>query len=117
MQQRRRAKCSDAGTKRPEYKRKKSAREGPLRGLTVAETVGLRVAPKEHFISAIMSEMSPPKRKKRNDRWDSDKKILQETVDFGKNFSATEKFFSFRLDPGRKAHNANFFVRTNEVKS
>ena len=84
MQQRRRAKCSDAGTKRPEYKRKKSAREGPLRGLTVAETVGLRVAPEEHSISAIMSEMSPPKRKKRKDRSESDLKISQESVDCGK---------------------------------
>ena len=93
VQQRRRAKRSYAGAKRPAYKGKKPAREGPLRGLTVAETVGLRrVAPEEHSISAIMSGMSPPKRKKRKDRSELDYKILQVTVDCGKNFSATEFF-------------------------
>ena len=49
-----------------------SIARGPLRGLTAAEAVGFRVAPEEHCISAIMSEMSPPKRKKRKDRSDSD---------------------------------------------
>ena len=52
-----------------------SIARGPLRGLTAAEAVGFRVAPEEHCISAIMSEMSPPKRKKRKDRSDSDLKI------------------------------------------
>ena len=72
MQQRRRAKRCDVGGKRPDYKRKKPARQGPLRGLTAAESVGFRVAPEEHCISAIMSEMSPLKRKKRKDRSESD---------------------------------------------
>ena len=52
-----------------------SIARGPLRGLTAAEAVGFRAAPEEHCISAIMSEISPPKRKKRKDRSDSDLKI------------------------------------------
>ena len=35
-----------------------SIARGPLRGLTAAEAVGFRVAPEEHCISVIMSEMS-----------------------------------------------------------
>ena len=83
-----------------------SIARGPLRGLTAAEAVGFRVAPEEHCISAIiMSEMSPPKRKKRKDRSDSDLKIpARDRGSWKKNFSEAEKFFSLGLDPGKKAH-------------
>ena len=81
-----------------------SIARGSLRGLTAAEAVGFRVAPEEHCISAIMSEMSPHKCKKRKDRSDSDLKSLQETVDRGKKKTEAEQFFSLGLDPGKKAH-------------
>ena len=76
-----------------------------LRGLTAAEAVGFRVAPEEHSISGIMSEMSPLKRKKRKERSDSDlKNPCTSPWIVEKNFSEAEKFFSLGLDPGKKAH-------------
>ena len=82
-----------------------SIARGPLRGLTAAEAVAFRVAPEEHCISAIMSEMSPPKRKKRKDRSDSDLKILaRDRGSWKKTFRKLKSFFSLGLDPGKKAH-------------
>ena len=82
-----------------------SIARGPLRGLTAAEAVGFRVAPEEHCISAIMSEMSPPKRKKRKDRSDSDLKIpARDRGSWKKTFRKLKSFFSLGLDPGKKAH-------------
>ena len=82
-----------------------SIARGPLRGLTAAEAVGFRVFPEEHCISAIMSEMSPPKRKKRKDRSDSDLKIpARHRGSWKKKFFGSWKVFSLGLDPGKKAH-------------
>ena len=73
--------------------------------LTAAEAVGFRVVPEEHCISAIMSEMSPPKRKKRKDRSDSDLKIpARDRGSWKKTFRKLKSFFSLGLDPGKKAH-------------
>ena len=82
-----------------------SIARGPLRGLTAAEAVGFRVAPEEHCISAIMSEMSPPKRKKRKDRSDSDLKIpARDRGSWKKTFRKLKSVFPLGLDPGKKAH-------------
>ena len=81
-----------------------SIARGPLRGLTGAEAVGFRVAPEEHCISAIMSEMSPPKRKKRKDRSDSDLKIPAR--DRG----------PWRPWIWKEGPQATFFLRIDEVK-
>ena len=71
-----------------------SIARGLLRGLTAAEAVGFRVAPEEHCISAIMSEMSPPKRKMRKDRSDSDLKIpARDRGSWKKTFRKLNSFF------------------------
>eukprot|EP00438_Fugacium_kawagutii_P029030 Skav200757 [mRNA] locus=scaffold1117:674257:680265:+ [translate_table: standard] len=67
LKQRRRAKRCDVGKKRSQYIKKKPAREGPLRGLTGAEEVGLSHAPEESKaqVSGILDEMSPPKSRRK----------------------------------------------------
>ena len=93
-----------------------SIARGPLRGLTAAEAVGFRVAPEEHCISAIMSEMSPPKRKKRKDRSDSDLKIpARHRGSWKKTFRKLKSFF-LGVGPWKEGPQATFFLRINEVK-
>ena len=93
-----------------------SIARGPLRGLTAAEAVGFRVAPEEHCISAIMSEMSPPKRKKRKDRSDSDLKIpARDRGSWKKTFRKLKSFFLW-VGPWKEGPQATFFLRINEVK-
>eukprot|EP00438_Fugacium_kawagutii_P028080 Skav223929 [mRNA] locus=scaffold2593:425766:431664:+ [translate_table: standard] len=67
LKQRRRAKRCDVGKKRSQYIKKKPARDGPLRGLTGAEAVGLSRAPEESKAQAsrILDEMSPPKSRRK----------------------------------------------------
>ena len=93
-----------------------SIARGPLRGLTAAEAVGFRVAPEEHCISAIMSEMSPPKRKKRKDRSDSDLKIPARDRGSWKKTFRKLKVFSLGVGPWKEGPQATFFLRINEVK-
>ena len=89
---------------------------GPLRGLTAAEAVGFRVAPEEHCISAIMSEMSIAKRKKRKDRSDSDLKIpARDRGSWKKTFRKLKSFF-LGVGPWKEGPQATFFLRINEVK-
>ena len=61
--QRRRAKRSDAGAKRPHYKRRKERPAGPLRGLSKGDAALVDNQERRAF-SNILDEMSPPKRRK-----------------------------------------------------
>ena len=89
---------------------------GALRGLTAAEAVGFRVAPEENCISGIMSEMSPPKRKKRKDRSDSDFKIpARDRGSWKKTYRKLKSFF-LGVGPWKEGPQATFFLWINEVK-
>ena len=89
-----------------------SIARGPLRGLTAAEAVGFRVAPEEHCISAIMSEMSPPKRKKRKDRSDSDLKIpARDRGSWKKTFRKLKSFFPWGWTLERRP--TSYFLPSN----
>ena len=93
-----------------------SIARGTLCLLTAAEAVGFRVAPEEHCISAIMSEMSPPKRKKRKERSDSDLKIrARDRGSWKKTFRKLKSFF-LGVGPWKEGPQATFFLRINEVK-
>lgn len=63
--QRRRAMRSDIGSKRRNYVRKVSRPEGPARLLQEASAVGLLEPPTERAMSSIFDEMSPPKKKRK----------------------------------------------------
>ena len=89
-----------------------SIARGPLRGLTAAEAVGFRVAPEEHCISAIMSEMSPPKRKKRKDRSDSDLNIpARDRGSWKKTFRKLKSFFPWGWTLERRP--TSYFLPSN----
>ena len=89
-----------------------SIARGPLRGLTAAEAVGFRVPPEEHCISAIMSEMSPPKRKKRKDRSDSDLKIpARDRGSWKKTFRKLTSFFPWGWTLERRP--TSYFLPSN----
>ena len=89
-----------------------SIARGPLRGLTAAEAVAFRVAPEEHCISAMMSEMSPPKRKKRKDRSDSDLKIpARDRGSWKKTFRKLKSFFPWGWTLERRP--TSYFLPSN----
>ena len=89
-----------------------SIARGPLRGLTAAEAVGFSVAPEEHCISAIMSEMSPPKRKKRKNRSDSDLKIpARDRGSWKKTFRKLKSFFPWGWTLERRP--TSYFLPSN----
>ena len=63
-----------------------------------------------------MSEMSPPKRKKRKDRSDSDLKIpARDRGSWKKTFRKLKSFF-LGVGPWKEGPQATFFLRINEVK-
>ena len=82
-----------------------SIARGPLRGLTAQKQEDSELLQKSiASCSAIMSERSPPMRKKRKDRSDSDLKNPARYRGSWKKLFGSWTVFSLGLDPGKKAH-------------